>query len=156
LLKESLPIRNLAVILEAIADGARISKDTDYLTECVRTSMGRIICKLYAAENEKLIVITLHPRLEQIIIESLQETQMGTYPVLEPKTTQLLLEQMKKTVEKVNILGQKPVILCSARVRLPFRRLIERYWPEVAVISLNEIPPEIKVESIGTVSLDES
>ncbi len=156
LLKESLPIRNLAVILEAIADGARISKDIDYLTEYVRASMGRIICKLYAAEDEKLIVITLHPRLEQIIIESLQETQMGTYPVLEPKTTQLLLEQMKKTVEKVNILGQKPVILCSARVRLPFRRLIERYWPEVAVISLNEIPPEIKVESIGTVSLDES
>jgi flagellar biosynthesis protein FlhA len=156
LLKEGLPIRNLAVILEAIADGARISKDIDYLTEYVRASMGRIICKLYAAEDEKLIVITLHPRLEQIIIESLQETQMGTYPVLEPKTTQLLLEQMKKTVEKVNILGQKPVILCSARVRLPFRRLIERYWPEVAVISLNEIPPGIKVESIGTVSLDES
>jgi flagellar biosynthesis protein FlhA len=156
LLKEGLPIRNLAVILEAITDGARISRDIDYLTEYVRVSMGRIICKLYATENEKLIVITLHPHLEQTIIEALQETQFGIYPVLEPKTTQLLLERIKKSIEKVILSGQKPVILCSGRVRLPFRRLIERYWPEVAVISLNEIPPEIKVETIGTVSLDES
>lgn len=155
LLKERLPIRNLVAILEMIADGARISKDIDYLTEYARAGMARTICQLYTTGEGKLTVITLHPRTEQILVESLQETQFGTYPVLEPKTTRLLLDNIKKVMEKVNLAGLKPVILCSARVRLPLRRLLERYWPEVAVISLNEVPPEVQVEAVGTVKVDE-
>lgn len=156
LLKERLPIRNLAAILEAIADGAKVSKNIDYLTEYVRTEIARTICQLYVTKEGGLTVITLHPQTEQMLIESFQETQFGTYPVLEPKTTQFLLENLKKILEKVSLSGLKPVILCSAKARLPFRRLVERYWPEVAVISLNEVPPEIKVEVIGTVKVNEN
>lgn len=156
LLKENIPIRTLTSILEAIADGARSSKNADFLTEYVRSTMGLTICKLYMKEDDKLTVITLHPVLEQKIVNSLQESQMEVYPVMEPKTVQTLLENVKKSIEKANLIGIKPVILCSGRARLPFRRLIERYWPNLAVISLNEIAAEIKVESIGTVNLNES
>jgi len=153
LLKEQVPVRDLVTILEALADAARYSKETDYLTEQVRQAMSRTICRKY--ENDgKITVVTLHPRLEQEITDSIQETRTGAYPVLEPQYTRRLLERLKSIVEKHALRGIIPVVLCSSRCRLPLRRLIERYLPHLVVLSLNEISPEYEVEAIGTVTLD--
>ncbi|MEG6520921.1 flagellar biosynthesis protein FlhA [Desulfotomaculum sp. 1211_IL3151] len=154
LLKERVPIRDLVTILEALADGVRINKDLDYLTDAVRQSLSRTICQRYVGEQGKLSVVTLHPRLEQNIQEAIQQTQFGSYPVLEPQLVRKLLDQLNTVVEDVTMRGANPVLLCSPRVRLPFRRLIERYLPNLAVLSLNEIPANIEVEAIGTVSID--
>lgn len=154
LLKERVPIRDLVTILEAIADGVRLNKDSDYLTDMVRQSLARTITQRYLDDQGKLTVITLHPKLEQSIQEAIQQTQFGAYPVLEPQTVRKLLEKINVVVEDVTMRGANPVLLCSPRVRLPFRRLIERYLPNLAVLSLNEIPANIEVEAIGTVSID--
>ncbi|GAB6158012.1 flagellar biosynthesis protein FlhA [Desulfotomaculum varum] len=154
LLKEKVPIRDLVTVLEALADGARINKDPDYLTDCARQSLSRTICQRYTDDRGKLSVITLHPRLEQTIQEAIQPTQFGAYPVLEPQLVRKLLDKLNAVVEDVTMRGLNPVVLCSPRVRLPFRRLIERYLPNLAVLSLNEIPANLDVEAIGTVSID--
>lgn len=154
LLKERVPIRDLVTILEAIADGVRLNKDSDYLTDMVRQGLARTITQRYLDDKGKLAVITLHPKLEQSIQEAIQQTQFGAYPVLEPQTVRKLLEKINVVVEDVTMRGANPVLLCSPRVRLPFRRLIERYLPNLAVLSLNEIPANIEVEAIGTVSID--
>lgn len=154
LLKERVPIRDLVTILEGMADGARLNKDSDYLTDHVRQSLARSICQRYSDEQGKLTVITLHPRLEQNIQEAIQQTQFGSYPVLEPQMVRKLLDKLNAVVEDVGMRGANPVLLCSPRVRLPFRRLIERYLPNLAVLSLNEIPANLEVEAIGTVSID--
>ncbi|CCO09180.1 flagellar biosynthesis protein FlhA [Desulforamulus hydrothermalis] len=154
LLKERVPIRDLVTVLEALADGARINKDPDYLTDCARQSLSRTICQRYTDDRGKLSVITLHPRLEQAVQEAIQPTQFGAYPVLEPQLVRKLLDKLNTVVEDVTMRGLNPVVLCSPRVRLPFRRLIERYLPNLAVLSLNEIPANLDVEAIGTVSID--
>lgn len=160
LLRERIPIRDLVTILEALSDGARLNKDTDFLTEHVRQAMARTICQLYASddpmnEGRKVIsVITLHPRVDQTVAESVQQTQLGQYPVLEPNQANALLEKLQQQVEKATMQGITPVLLCSPRVRLPFRRMLERYMPNLPVISVNEIIAGIEVEAVGTVNPD--
>ncbi|MDO7788381.1 flagellar biosynthesis protein FlhA [Desulforamulus aquiferis] len=154
LLKEKVPVRDMVTILESLADGARLNKDVDYLTDTVRQGLARTICQRYVDENSKLSVITLHPRLEQNLQESIQQTQFGAYPVLDPQLARRLLDKLNSVVEDITMRGANPVILCSPRVRLPFRRFIERYLPNLAVLSLNEIPANMEVEAIGTVSID--
>lgn len=154
LLKEKVPVRDMVTILEALADGSRLNKDPDYLTDSVRQSLSRTICQRHADETGKLSVITLHPRLEQNLQESIQQTQFGAYPVLDPQMARKLLDKLNNVVEDTTMKGANPVILCSPRVRLPFRRFIERYLPNLAVLSLNEIPANVEVEAIGTVSVE--
>ncbi len=154
LLRERVPIKDLATILEALADGARISKDADYLTEYTRQSLARVICRQYTGLTNKISVITMHPKLEQMITDSIGQTQLGTYPVLEPQAAKQILNKLKESVEKLTMQGLPPVVLCSSRNRLPFKRLTERFLPNLTVLSLNEIAPSIEIEAIGTVMLD--
>jgi flagellar biosynthesis protein FlhA len=154
LLKERVPIRDLVSILEAMADGARVSKDADYLTECARQAMARTICRQYAGPDSKISVITLHPKLEQAVADSIEPTQLGSYPVLEPQVARQVLNNIKGLVENLTLRGLPPVVLCSSRARLPFKRLTERFLPNLAVLSLNEIAPNFEVEAVGTVMLD--
>ncbi|WP_031518110.1 flagellar biosynthesis protein FlhA [Desulfofalx alkaliphila] len=154
LLKENIPIKDLVTILEALADGARLNKDPDYLTEHVRQAMARTISQMYAGPDKKLLVITLHPKLEQMVADSIQQTQLGQYPVMDPSQANSLLEKLQRSVEKAAMTGQNPVLLCSPRVRLPLRRLVERYLPNLALISLNEVAAGVDVEAVGTVNAD--
>ncbi|MEW6423403.1 MAG: flagellar biosynthesis protein FlhA [Bacillota bacterium] len=152
LLKEGIPLRDLVTIGEALADGARMSRDTDFLTDHVRSTLARTISRLYLSPQNKLEVITLHPKLEQLLIDSIQQTQLGAYPVLEPGLARQILEKIKVAAEKMIQRTGKAVVLCSPRARLPLRRLTERYLPGVAILSLNEIMPNIEVEVVGTVN----
>lgn len=154
LLRERVPIRDLASILEALADGSRVSKEADYLTEYTRQFLARTICRQYIGADSKITVLTLHPQLEQTIVDSIEQTQLGSYPVLEPGIARQILNKLKESTEKLTLKGLPPVVLCSSRARLPFRRLSERFLPNVAVLSLNEIVSNIEVEAIGTVMLE--
>ncbi|MGQ9712004.1 MAG: flagellar biosynthesis protein FlhA [Desulfotomaculales bacterium] len=155
LLKERVPVRDLVGILEALADAARVGRDTDYLTEQVRQAMARVITRLYATPEGKLPVITLHPKLEQALADGLQETALGVYPVLEPGAVRRLLDRLREAVENANRRGVNPVVLCAGRIRLPFRRLTERSFPLLPVVALQEITPDVEVEAVGTVMWNE-
>ncbi|MEW6447620.1 MAG: flagellar biosynthesis protein FlhA [Bacillota bacterium] len=154
LLRERVPVRDLVGILEAIADAAAISRDSDFLTERARVALARTITQQYSVEG-RLLVVTVHPRLEHTLIEAVQQTPQGGFPVLEPRKTQRLLERVREAVERMARQGMFPVILCSPGARLPLRRLTERQFSQLAVLSLNEISPDVTVEAIGTVVWDE-
>jgi len=154
LLREKVPIRDLVSILEAIADGVRMNRDTDFLTDHVRQAMARTISRQYVNSQNKLEVITLHPRMEQMIADSIQNTQLGSYPVLDPGLARQALEAVREAVEKVSLRGLTPVVLCSPKVRLPLKKFTERHLPGLAVLSLNEISPSVEAEVVGTVVLN--
>lgn len=153
LLAERVPIRNLVTILEVLADNARITREIDYLTESVRQALRRTITKLYAGPEGKLQVITLHPEVEQALTEGVQKTQGGSYPVLGPEVTQRIYDSLTPLVERMVMMGQPPVVLCSSKARLLFRRLTERYLPNLVVLAYGELLPELEVEAVGTVML---
>ena len=152
LLAERVSIRDLVTVLEAMAEAARVSKDADYLTERTRQALARSITRQYAGRDDKLTVITLHPRLEQTLAEAIQDTQLGAYPVLPPDQARDILDRMKHLVENLTAKGHSPVLLTSSRVRLPLKRLVGRFLPSLAVLSLNEILPGVEVEAVGTVT----
>lgn len=154
LLKERVPVRDLVSILEALADGVRMNKDIDFLIDHVRQALARTICRAYITPENKLQVITLHPRLEQDLSNSIQPTQLGSYPILEPGLARQVLDKVKDAVERVSMRGAIPVVLCSPRIRLPFKRFTERYIPGLVVLSLNEISPNVEVEVVGTVVVE--
>ncbi|MCL6639440.1 MAG: FHIPEP family type III secretion protein, partial [Firmicutes bacterium] len=154
LLKERVPVRDLPTIFEAVADGAHQSKDTDYLIEQARRALSRTICRQLETGERKLSVLTLHPKLEQDIADSIRETRFGAYPVLDPQVANRLLERLIALIEKMTLRSAAPVVLCAPRCRLPFRRLVERSFPVLTVLSYDEIPPEYEVEVVGTVTLD--
>ncbi|NLX91603.1 MAG: flagellar biosynthesis protein FlhA [Firmicutes bacterium] len=148
LLRENVPLQDLLTILETLADYAQTTKDTDMLTEYVRRALARSISTRYA-ENNKLSVITIDPGLEKRISESLQQTLYGTYPVLPPEVSQRIVHGVSNLVENLRRRGLSPVVLASPRIRMPFRRMVERILPDLPVLSLHEILPQIEVESVG-------
>jgi flagellar biosynthesis protein FlhA len=152
LLKEGISIRDMVTILETLADYAPITHDTDMLTEYVRQAMGRAISKKFFTE-EKSSVITLDPKLEQIILDSLQKTESGSYLVLEPGVVNTILSSLSKQVQKLVQLGQQPIVLASPVVRLHFRKLTEQSIPGLVVLSYNELDPGLEIQSIGVVAV---
>jgi len=149
LLREGIPLQDLPTILETMADFAGTTKDPDVLTEYVRQSLSRTISACFSEGGKRLQVITLDPALEKRIADSLQQTVHGTYPVLEPETAQQILRGISSLLDKLRQKGLSPVVLTSPRLRLPFRRLIERYISDLPVLSFNEILPQLEVESVG-------
>ena len=151
LLKEGVAIRDLASILEALADAARQNRDPDFLVEQVRQKLRRIIVRPYLIEG-KLYAVTLTPLWEQQLAESLQPTALGVYPLMDTAKTEQFIEKIKLSLQELGRNGLFPVIITSSRVRLPLRRLLDRFYPQAVLISINEIPPDVDVEIVGTVS----
>ncbi|MCM3732151.1 flagellar biosynthesis protein FlhA [Fictibacillus nanhaiensis] len=153
LLKERISIRNLAIIFETLADFAKMTKDTDLLTEYVRQGLSRQISKSYVTENEPLHVITLGGSVEKKIADSVQQTEHGNYLSLDPHDSQSIFDSITRELESGRSFDQSIVILCSPAVRMYVRQLIERYLPDVAVLSYNELEPELEVKSVGVVNI---
>ncbi len=153
LLRERIPIRNLLLILENLADGARASKDIDYLTERVRAAMARHICAEYA-ENGLLSVITVDPRLETLLGEAVRRGE-DAYALLDPGTVAKIYASLTKRMQDAQQGGLQPIVLTSPGTRLALKRLTERAAPGLVVLSYSEIAPGLRVESIGQVSTTE-
>jgi len=112
--------------------------------------LARTISKSHAPDG-KLIVVTIDLSLEERVKKSMQQTSDGVYPALSPEVTEHIFGQLEKYVEDFSLLGLQPVVLCSSRIRMAFRRLTERFMPSLVVLSLNELIPELDVEAIGMV-----
>ena len=150
LLRERIPIRNLLLILENLADGARASKDIDFLTERVRAAMARHICAEYA-ENGLLSVITVDPRLETLLAEAVRRGE-DAYALLDPNTVAKIYASLTRQMQTATQSGLAPIVLSSPSVRLALKRLTERAAPSLVVLSYSEIAPGLRVESIGQIS----
>jgi len=149
LLRERIPVRNLLLILESLADAARVSKDVDFLTERVRAAMARHICAEYA-EDGLLSVITVDPRLESLLGEAVRRGE-DAYALLDPNTVAKIYASLTKQIAAAQNSGLHPIVLCSPSVRLALKRLTERAAPQLVVLSYSEIAPGLRVESIGQI-----
>jgi flagellar biosynthesis protein FlhA len=153
LLDEQIPINDLASILETLADYGLVTKDVETLTEYVRQSLKRTISAKYADGNHSINVVVIHPKIEDIIMQSIQKTATGSYPVLKPETVSQILESLGNTHQHLMMENIPHVILASPKIRFAFRKLISFNFPDIAVLSLNEIPNEMMIETVGSLEL---
>ncbi len=153
LLRERVSIKDIVSVLEGIADHAGLTKDTDVLTEYVRQRLSLAICRSYVGRDGRIACFAFHPNAEQVIVENIRQTEIGSRLVLEPNLVQELLRAIRDQIENLSQRGHVPVAICSPRVRLHVRRLVEQNFPMLAVLSYAEIAPDINVDSIGMVKL---
>lgn len=153
LLREKVPIKDIVTILESLADNSRNTRDLELLTEYVRFSLARTICNQIVDENKTINVITLSPDIEEIISSNIQKSVQGSFPTVDPETTTKILTSIRNTVESVYFYNNQPVILVSPNIRAVFRKLIEMVFPHIMVISLNEVPNDVQINSEGVVSI---
>jgi len=152
LLRENIPIRDMATIIETLGDYGNITHDTDLLTEYVRQAMKRSISKRFIVDD-RAHVITLDPTLEQMIAEHTKQTEHGTYLALEPAQLHIIFDNLRALVERIRNVGQMPMVLTSPLVRRQFRKIAEQISPDLIVLSYNEIDAGVEVFSEGVVRL---
>ena len=151
LLREGVSIRNFASIMESLGDYAAITKDTDMLTEYVRQSLYRHITKQFIQRDEAK-VITLDQDVEKTIMESLQNTESGTYMALDPVQSQKIVNNLSKEIEKLISIGEQPIVITAPIIRFYFKKFVDQISEDIIVLSYNEIDPKTKIQSIGMVS----
>jgi len=153
LLSEQIPIRDLLTILETLADWAPMTKDMDTLTEHVRQALARTITKLYQTSDGKIPLITLDQSVENAISGAIQQTDQGSFLALEPNVAKGIMESVARYITDFSSLNYRPVILCSAQIRAHFKKLVDRFIPNLVVLSYNEILNTVKIQSLGMVEL---
>lgn len=156
LLRERVPIRDLRTILETLADTAPTTKDPDLLTESVRQALGRTITRQHQASDRTLPVIGIDPLLDQRIASSIQQTGQGAVLTLDPLLAQKILLRIRQAVEQVSMKGTPPVVLCSPMIRPHLRKLVERFIPNLVVLSSSEVVSPIRIQSIETVKVTDA
>lgn len=152
LLREGIAIRDMITILETLADYAPTTRDTDVLTEYVRQALKRAISNKYFPGGETTSVVTLDPRAEQDIMNSVKQTEQGAYITLDPDKTNRLMKSVKDETEKLENLGKNPIVVTSPIVRMYFKRLTKDFYPDLIVISYNEIESNVELQSVGMVT----
>ncbi|MDR2431428.1 MAG: flagellar biosynthesis protein FlhA [Candidatus Margulisbacteria bacterium] len=155
LVKERISIRDLSTILERLADYAHVSRDTSLLAEYVRQALARQVCSQYADKDDTITVLTIDPRLEETMIGSLHHSEYGSFLAIDPSVGEKILAQLQEYMPYFKKINSPVIVLCSPRLRPHFKRFTERNYPNIVVLSYNEIVPQIKVQSIGIISVDE-
>ncbi len=152
LLKEGVSIRDLRSILETMADWAPATRDTDVLTEYVRHALSRTI-SMQLSTDDVIPIITLSKHAEDTIQNSIQHKEQGSFLAIDPDSAQKILDAIGQQLELFQG-GQRPTLLAAPQIRPHVRSLTERYYPALTIISHNEIAPNLKIKSLGTVTLD--
>ncbi|MCM0626280.1 flagellar biosynthesis protein FlhA [Lysinibacillus sp. OL1_EC] len=153
LLRENVSVRNLPIIFETLADYAKLTSDTDILAEYVRQALARQITAQYVGDSSVLKVITVSGKVEKMIADSIQQTDHGNYLAMDPQDSQTVLETIAAEVERVSFMEQSAIILCSPAVRMYLRQLTERYFPQIPVLSYNELDASVEIQSVGVVNV---
>ncbi len=148
LIKERVSLRDLLTIVEAIADYAGYTKDPEVLTEYVRQRLGKSIVKSFLRQDNTLLVMTLDPSLEDQIRKGIQQTEHGSFLALDPASIQRVVQAVQRAVESVTAKGIQPVILCGPQVRRHLKKILDRFIPNVTVLSHSEVTGSIKLEAV--------
>ena len=153
LLKEGISIRDLLTIFENLADHATATRDTDILTEYVRQGLKRAISSKYFPANETTSVVTLDPKVEKEILNSVKQTEHGPVVTLDPEQVKKIIASVKEEIQKLEDLGKTPIVLTSPVVRMYFKKLTEAYYDDLIVVSFNEIDSNVELQSVGMVTV---
>ena len=156
LLKEQVPIRDLLSILETLSDWAPLTKDLDVLTEKVRQSLARTITKLHLSPEGVIPAVTLSPAIESAISEAIQNSDHGGMLALDPVLAQKIIHNVAGQLEKITASNYPALVMCSAQIRPHLKKLIERFLPNVNVISYDEILNTAEIKPLATVELSDA
>jgi len=152
LLDEGVPIRDLVRIFESLSLIAKVTSDHDLMLEAARTALGPAIAARHLTDGT-LYAITLEPRLEQSLLESLRPTDSGLQLLVDPIRAESLISDLSRILEAAEQQGTTPVVVVSPQLRMPLRRLVSVAVPRLPILSYAEIAKcTFRIETVGVVS----
>ena len=154
LLREGIPIKDLATILEAVVEASGGTRDIDMITEQVRSALSRTITRRFC-ENGQLRVVTLDAEVEKKVLAALTKKDHGVYLALSPDIMQQIIAQLGELRKKFNDLSQTPIVLTSQIIRVYLSRMIAQFYPDVYVLSFHEITSSVQIQAIGNITLQQ-
>lgn len=153
LLKEQVSVRDLYTIFETLADDGARTKDIDLLTESVRKQLSRSITSKYVSEDGAMAVMTLDPRLEEMVSNALLQTEQGVQLVMDPQSASRMISNIAQQIETHPEIAGQPILLTSPTVRRHLFKLLSRFIPQLIVLSHSEVAPEAQVQSVASVGV---
>ena len=153
LLKEQVSIRDLHTILETLADVGNLTKDADLLTEHVRQALSRQITRQYQTPDGLLPLITMNQELENQVAGAIQDSGQGAYLGLNPNVAQAIINGLDEKMEQFSFNNYQPLLLCSPLIRPHMKKLVERFIPNLVVLSHNEVAQDVRIEALGVVDI---
>ncbi len=155
LIQEEVAIRDLKTIFSTLAQWAEVERNTLILTEHIRAGLKRYITHKYAGHSNTLAVYLLDPEIEDMVRNAIRSTEKGNYLALEPETTQEIVEAVGKEIASHPFPpgARPPVILTTAEIRRYFRKIIELEFPQLSVLSYQELSENLRIQPIARVSL---
>ena len=153
LLRERISIRDLLTILETLADYVPITKDVNVLVEHVRQALARAITKQYEDEDGNITVIMVSPDIEDSIVKSVQHTEYESFVTVDPDIIQNIVSSFQKFAKIFTDKGREPIILCSPNTRIYLRKILGNFFPNITVLSYNEVTHDTNIKSLGMLVL---
>ena len=155
LVQEDIAIRDLKTVFATLAQWGEIERDTLLLTEHVRAGLKRYVTHKYAGASNTLAVYLLDPDIEEMVKNAIRRTDKGNYLALDPEFTQEIVEAVGKEIASHPFPpgARPPVILTIAEIRRYFRKIIELEFPQLSVLSYQELSENLRVQPIARVSL---
>lgn len=153
LLRERVSIRDLYSIIETLSDYVPMTKNVDVLTGYVRQALARTITKQYLDQTGGLTVMMISPDIEDTISQSIQHTEHESYLNPDPIMIRKIVNNVQKLINPFTTKGLQPIILCSPSIRIHLRNIMEKFFPNIVVISHNEVVRETAIKSLGMVEL---
>jgi flagellar biosynthesis protein FlhA len=151
LLAERVSIRDMAAILEGIAEAVGHTKNALYITEHVRTRLARQLCHANLAPGGYLPLLALSPAWEQAFSEAIVGQGEERQLAMAPSQLQQFIQAVRERFEEATARNEVPVLLCSPQVRPFLRSIIERFRPQTVVMSQNEIHASVRLRTLGQI-----
>jgi flagellar biosynthesis protein FlhA len=155
LLYEHVPIRNMPLILESLADNISKTKDPEALSELVRQRLGRVLCDLYADRDGTLHAVTLEPEIEARLAAAVGGLKDPEAKPVNPAYLQQLVEKLGESLGAAARGGKDVVVLARSNVRRFLHELVRASLPKVSVLSYNEVLPAKSVETTAIVTMED-
>ncbi|MCA9291517.1 MAG: flagellar biosynthesis protein FlhA [Phycisphaerales bacterium] len=157
LLRERVPIRDLATIIETLGDWATHTRDTDVLTEYVRNALRRTISTLHAETvddgRQRLYCVTMDPVVDDLVNGYIDRGPHGTTMSIPPRLANRIAAAVSEAAAPLLAAGHQLIVLTSPTVRAQLRQILDGHFATVSVLSYNEVVPGLDVESMGLVQL---
>lgn len=150
LLREKVPIKDMRTILETLTEKSGTTKDPNELTSFVRSALGRAIVQNIVGSEGELKVITLEPSLEQILLQATQGAPDGQLAI-EPGLAERLHTTLKEESQKLEAMGQSPVLLVAPQIRAQLARLFKYSLPELFILAYSEVPENRQISVVANV-----
>ncbi|HLZ18911.1 MAG TPA: FHIPEP family type III secretion protein, partial [Smithellaceae bacterium] len=151
LLRERISIRDLLAIIETLGEYVSMTKNADILTGYVRQALGRAITKQYQDKDGNITVMIMSPDIEDKVNRSISHTEHESFVSPDPNLVKKMVTNLQKMVNAFTTSGLQPIIMCSPNTRIHFRKILEKFFPNIVILSHNEISREVNVKSLGMV-----